>query len=139
MKPSVARLWRPAALVGALVLAAAPSLAQTPPAGEPAPGRYQFQPVEGGLARLDTATGEITICRIDPATLACDMEPAAAGAASPRASSATAPSVEGRAEAAEDEEFERALGRMKRVFRAFGDIAKEIEAEPPPAAAPDRT
>lgn len=132
MKPSVARLPMRTALLAALVLCAGPALAQAPPGEEPAPGRYQFQPVEGGLARLDTATGEIVLCRIDPARLACEM-----GAAAPAASAAVPrPS----AEAGEEAEFERALGRMKRVFRTFGDIAREFEAEtPPPAPGPSRT
>lgn len=137
MKPSVARLPLSAAVLAVSALFALPAFAQTPsvvptPAGEPAPGRYQFQPVEGGLARLDTATGEIRICRVDPVRMECDPAPPARSpeALAPRAS----------AEGRDDAEFERALGRMKRVFRAFGDIARDFEAETPPAAAaPDRT
>lgn len=125
MKPRVA----PLSLMVALL--ASPVFAQAPPTPEGPNGRYQFQPVEGGLARLDTATGEVAVCRIDPVRMACDFDaaPPAAGVAPipPRAS----------AEASDEAEFERSLERMKRVFRAFGDIARDLEAPPP--AMPDRT
>ncbi|KQT54502.1 hypothetical protein ASG43_02605 [Aureimonas sp. Leaf454] len=132
-----------AILLLAALCSAAPVLAQTAPGGEPAPGRYQFQPVEGGLAKLDTATGEITICRVDPARMVCDPDAAPRGpvAVSPSGPSSGSvvppPPVAGR----EDEEFDKALDRMKRVFRAFGDVAREFEgAEPAPSSPePNRT
>lgn len=129
MKPNLASLPILAACF------ASPAVAQMPaPAGEPAAGRYQFQPVEGGLARLDTATGEIAICRVDPVHLACDLGPAA-----PAAGPAAAPSRPP-ADGADDAEFDRALGRMKRALRAFGDIARDFEDNAPPATpVPNRT
>lgn len=128
MKPSVACLPFLAAL------AASPAFAQTPPSAEPAPGRYQFQPVEGGLARLDTATGEVSICRLDPVLMACDMAPSTSAKGAAMAEPRPSP------EAADEAEFERALGRMKRVFRTFGDIAREFETETAPSAPqPNRT
>ncbi len=37
-----------------------------------APGRYQIAPVEGGIARLDTQTGVIVMCRNEDGELFCD-------------------------------------------------------------------
>ena len=109
---------------------AVPALAQTAPGAGPMPGRYQFQPVEGGLAKLDTATGEITICRLDPARMVCDP----ASSAPPDAASAPLrPPVADR----EDEDFDKSLDRMKRVFRAFGDVAREFDGTRPAQATPE--
>jgi hypothetical protein len=37
----------------------------------PPPGRYAFMQTEGGILRLDTATGDITLCKISGSMLTC--------------------------------------------------------------------
>ncbi len=105
-------------------LAAPAAAAQSLVPGPNAPGRYEMQPVAGGIARLDTVTGEVTLCRVDGGALRC--VPSVSGpavAAAPRAGVG-----------ADDAELDRAIGRMTRLFRAFRDVAREIEGED---AAPD--
>ena len=34
-------------------------------------GRYEMQPVEGGIARLDTVTGAVTLCRLRGEAIRC--------------------------------------------------------------------
>jgi hypothetical protein len=53
----------------ALVTFAAPAMAEA--------GRYQLQPVEGGIVRLDTATGAMDFCRSTGAGLECKEAAAA--------------------------------------------------------------
>lgn len=42
-------------------------------AQEPAPGRYSMQKTDSGIARLDTQTGEVTLCREANGELLCRM------------------------------------------------------------------
>lgn len=133
------------ALVGgaALVVAGGAAMAQSlVPDTASTNGRYQMQPVEGGVARLDTATGEMSFCRIEQGRMACQPseEDRVRLEARIRELSSPVPVVpEGRAEAltpqplsptGEDAEIDRAIGRMKQVFRAFRDIAREFEDVP---------
>jgi hypothetical protein len=62
------------------------SLAGAAQAAEP--GRFQLQAIEGGVARLDTATGALDYCRTTPTGLDC--APALAAPAAP-ARAAAAP------------------------------------------------
>jgi hypothetical protein len=48
----------------ALALAASPAIAQTP-------GRFTFQPIDGGIMRLDTETGHVSHCTKAGDSLAC--------------------------------------------------------------------
>lgn len=113
------------------------------------PGRYQLQPVEGGVVKLDTATGDMTLCKAVSGSLDC----APAGSAS----TAAAPSVaalQARIEALEkkvaalgktgslpsDEEVDRSLSIMEKFMRRFMGLAHEMDRENPhPDALPQKT
>lgn len=55
------------------LLAAAGLCLATPAFAETGGGRYQLQAVEGGVVRLDTATGQMDFCRTTGAGLACEL------------------------------------------------------------------
>lgn len=112
------------------------ALAEDAPAG-----RYQLQPVAGGVVRLDTATGELMLCKTDAGTLAC----APSTAANPMG--ATEPSdlaaLKARVDALErqmasgnrganlptDAEVDRSLSIMEKFMRRFMGLAKELDQE----------
>jgi hypothetical protein len=60
-----------------LVLAASPALAQGEASKSDAPGgderRYQFNPVEGGSLRLDTRSGQVSLCSRRATGWACAL------------------------------------------------------------------
>lgn len=70
-----------------VIIAAIAALAAAGAAQAAEPGRFQLQPIEGGIARLDTQTGALDYCRTTPTGLDC--APALAAPAAPaRAASA---------------------------------------------------
>ncbi|ASY67627.1 hypothetical protein AB395_0000183 [Sinorhizobium fredii CCBAU 45436] len=110
------------------------------PAGaqQPAPGRFSMQKSETGFARLDTETGEVTLCREKNGELICRM------AADERAAfereldlltkrvEALEKAVQGGATAVKpdlptDEEIDRTMSIMERMMRKFMDIVKDLE------------
>ena len=64
-----------AAIFLALACLISPALAQTD-TSKPTPdcenGRYTMSPVEGGVMRLDTRTGQVSLCRQKPDAWACE-------------------------------------------------------------------
>jgi hypothetical protein len=50
------------ALAGALIIGLAGVALAAPPGGEEKPGRFTMQPADGGFLRLDTATGDVSLC-----------------------------------------------------------------------------
>ena len=140
----------------ALVLSGQGASAQSLVAAAPAAGRYAMQPVEGGIARLDTATGEVSLCRIDAGGMTCQpsREDRERLEARIRELSGEAPASEGgiarrgpepapaTPDTEDDAEFDKALGRMKQVFRAFREITRDFGDDAPalsPDIDPDRT
>lgn len=118
-------------------------------------GRYQLEKSSDGYVRLDTKTGEMSICRQQQGQLVCRV------AAEERAAfqeeidrlDLALESLERRVTAFEndprfrsnglpnDEEFERTLGYMEKFLRRFRDIIEDFDkpsgnGEP---HAPDRT
>ncbi len=59
-------------LVAALGLAALPALAQAPDSES---GRYSFHPVSEGLLRLDTRTGQVSLCARQTSGYSCTAVP----------------------------------------------------------------
>ncbi len=128
-------------LAGLAVLAGGPAGAQ-----DAGPGaRYQMQPVEGGVVRLDTSTGTIDFCRVEAATVTCD---AAAGAAD----TSRLDALEARVEALEQgsralvdrDDADYAVDQMRKLFSGFADIVKDLERDlgrdaPEETLPPDRT
>lgn len=68
---------KPFALVSAAVLFASPAIAQSVDAPKPVPdsenGRYTMSPVDGGVMRLDTRSGQVSICRRKVEAWACEV------------------------------------------------------------------
>ncbi|SJZ68274.1 hypothetical protein [Consotaella salsifontis] len=97
-------------LTAALLVAfAGEAAAQAGPLHPPAQaGRYQMQPVEGGVARLDTETGELTLCRIEGSAMSC-AAPTSAEALPPAASSPDALDA-----------LEQRVGRLEEAMRVVG-------------------
>jgi hypothetical protein len=122
-------------------------------AQEPAPGRFSMQKAETGFARLDTETGEVTLCQEKNGELVCRM------AADERAAfereldlltkrvEALEKAVQSGAAAAKpdlptDEEIDRTMSIMERMMRKFMDIVKELEGRDPTedgGPVPDKT
>ncbi|QRY66602.1 hypothetical protein JVX98_19630 [Ensifer sp. PDNC004] len=107
-------------------------------AQDPAPGRYSMQKSETGIARLDTQTGEVSLCQEKDGQLVCRM------AADERAAfeqeldllTKRVEALEKTAKAGEsvakqdlpaEEEIDRAMGIMERMMRRFMDIVKDLE------------
>jgi hypothetical protein len=63
-------------MLTAFLLAATPALAQGADAPKAAPdsenGRYTMSPVEGGVMRLDSRTGQVSLCRRKIDAWACE-------------------------------------------------------------------
>lgn len=107
-------------------------------AEEVSPGRYSMQKAETGLARLDTETGEVSLCRENNGELVCRMA-ADERAAFERELDLLTKRVEALERAVEsgetarkpdlpdDEEIDRAMGIMEKMMRKFMEIAKELE------------
>ncbi|MDX3926480.1 MAG: hypothetical protein QHC90_11845 [Shinella sp.] len=114
-----------------LLLAASGALAE----GE---GRYQMERTGGGFVRLDTVTGEVSLCREANGQITCRM------AADERAAfekeldllTARVEALEERSNSGatglkprlpSDEEIDRAMGVMERMIQRFMGIVKNFE------------
>ncbi|MEZ5810187.1 MAG: hypothetical protein R3D45_02140 [Rhizobiaceae bacterium] len=115
-------------------------------------GRYQLETSKDGFVRLDTETGEMSICAKQGSQLVCRA------AAEERAAfqeeidrlDRTIEALEKRIamlesgsrpgnELPSDEEFERTLGFMEKFMRRFMDIIENFDRTPGGGQAPDRT
>ncbi|KQS65206.1 hypothetical protein ASG39_08080 [Rhizobium sp. Leaf371] len=135
--------------VVALLIGVTPALSQAP-----APGRYSMQKTDTGIARLDTQTGEVTLCQEKAGDLVCRM------AADERtAYDLELDLLEKRVETLEkavkdapegfsprlptQEEIDQTMGIMDRMLRSFMGIARDFgrewqgEEKTPPAPDPD--
>ncbi|TFF19132.1 hypothetical protein E3C22_20385 [Jiella endophytica] len=100
------------------------------------PGRYEIVRIDGVVARLDTATGQLASCRVAAETIRCGKAPAAG---EPQPFEARIRALERRVSALESElaeggsaltgsdETDIAIERMQKLFRGFADIVKELE------------
>ena len=61
------RMLMPVIALGGMVAASAVA------AQEPAPGRYAMQKTDSGIARLDTQTGEVSLCQEKDGDIVCRM------------------------------------------------------------------
>ena len=127
-------------LIFAATFLAGPAMAE----GE---GRYRMDKTEGGFVRLDTATGEVSLCRERDGQIVCRMaadERAAfekeldlltkrvealekAGAGGQTAAKPSLPS---------DEEIDRTMSIMEKMMQRFMGIVKDLEGEE--EAAPEK-
>ncbi|WEX79100.1 hypothetical protein PYH37_002756 [Sinorhizobium numidicum] len=107
-------------------------------AQEEAPGRYSMQKSETGFARLDTLTGEVSLCQEKNAELVCRMA-ADQRAAFERELDLLTKRVEALENAVKsgetavkpdiptDEEIDRTMSIMERMMRKFMEIVKDLE------------
>ncbi|MBD0413235.1 hypothetical protein [Oryzicola mucosus] len=118
--------------------------------------RYQLEKTENGYVRMDTRTGEMSICEEKSAQLVCrvaaDERTAMQDEVDRLRGDVSAlhdrvikleNSLSARLESKlpSDEEFEKTMGYMERFFRSFMGIVKEQEADKPssPAPLPNKT
>lgn len=118
--------------------------------------RYQMEKTEKGYVRMDTQTGEMSICEDRDGQLVCKLAADERSALQDEIDRLQAEledldqrvvKLEGSlAQKFEltlpsEEEFEKTMGYMERFFRSFLDIVKDFENEKTgqPAPAPDRT
>lgn len=119
--------------------------------------RYQMEKTEKGYVRMDTQTGEMSICEERDSQLVCKLaadertalqdeigrlqtELKAIDERIVKLESSLAQKLESKLPT--DEEFEKSLGYMERFFRSFMGIVKDFEKEEQAdktAPAPDRT
>ena len=128
------RMLMPVLVLGG-IFAAFPAFAQ-----EPAPGRYAMQKTDSGIARLDTQTGEVSLCQEKDGEIVCRMA----------ADERTAFELEldlltKRVETLEKavgegqtslkprlptkEEIDQTMSVMERMMRSFMGIVKDLESE----------
>lgn len=153
------------ALVGgaAIMVAGGAAMAQSL-VPQSSASRYSMQPVDGGVARLDTQTGEISLCQVEDGQMRCETSEEERALledrirklsdevatlrdgrtldddAEPHAFQPPALPAPSEKVLPDDAELDKALGQMKHIFRAFRDIARELDDEKPaPEHAPNRT
>ncbi|WP_438750386.1 hypothetical protein [Pararhizobium sp. O133] len=128
------RMLMPVVALGGLLSAFA-AMAQ-----EPAPGRYAMQKTDSGIARLDTQTGEVSLCQEKDGEIICRM------AADERTAfeleldlltkrietleKATANGQSGlKPRLPSKEEIDQTMSIMERMMRSFMGIVKDLEDE----------
>ncbi|MEA3536231.1 hypothetical protein [Rhizobium sp. CC-YZS058] len=124
-------------------------------AEEAAPGRYAMQRVEGGIARLDTQTGEVTLCQEAEGQMTCRMAADEKTAYDLELDLLTK-RVEALEKAAEptaerfsprlptQEEIDQTMGLMERMMRSFMGIVRDLDGgerspAPEPGSQPQKT
>lgn len=134
MKNALIKTARPFALAGAIVLAGMTATI----AAEA--GRFVMEPMGEGFVRMDTQTGEMSVCKMDGDEVICRL-----GADERSALLDAIDELEGRVAILErrlnagagdaimrdglpdPEEFERGLGYMEEFMRRFMGIVNEME------------
>ena len=126
-------------------------------AQQPASSRYVMEKTEDGFVRLDTRTGEMSICKEQGDQLVCRL-----AADERRAMEEILADLSARVDALEqrlegpvpmdkrtdipdEEELDRAVGAMQKMMRSFFDMVDEFRndfddrPELPPEPVPDKT
>lgn len=139
-------------LAGALILGLAGGSIAAQPPGSPTidakPGRFTLQPAEGGFVRLDTATGDVSICAGTGAAFECkpvrddrDMQREIARLVDENkelkaeiqrlegvlGSDGGAGKPKPRLELPSEEDVDKALGYVERMFKKFRDKLRELD------------
>jgi hypothetical protein len=140
-------------VTGALVLglAAASSAAEppAPTAPDERPGRFTMQPADGGLLRLDTATGDVSLCARAGASFECkpvkddrDMQREIAKLADENKElkaeikrleemlglDGGAEKPKPKLELPSEEDVDKALSYLERMFKKFRDKLRELDS-----------
>jgi hypothetical protein len=129
--------------VSAAPAAAPPGAAAAPPdAADSANGRFAMTPVVDGFLRLDTRTGQVSLCTLASGQVQCRAsadERAALEAEIDRLASenkrlkAAAPAPPQAAEVEEERRFDRALDRAERLMRRMMQLFRDPAAKTPPS------
>ncbi|OBZ97192.1 hypothetical protein ADU59_02700 [Pararhizobium polonicum] len=120
------------------VFAAFTALAQ-----EPAPGRYAMQKTDSGIARLDTQTGEVSLCQEKDGDIVCRMAADERTAfeleldlLTKRVEALEKTAAEGQTSLKPrlptKEEIDQTMSVMERMMRSFMGIVKDLEGEEKP-------
>jgi hypothetical protein len=131
------RMLMPVVTLGG-VFAAFAALAQ-----EPAPGRYAMQKTDSGIARLDTQTGEVSLCQEKNGDIVCRMAADERTAfeleldlLTKRVETLEKTASEGplgiKPRLPTKEEIDQTMGVMERMMRSFMGIVKDLESEEKP-------
>ncbi|TKT74202.1 hypothetical protein [Aquamicrobium sp. LC103] len=124
-----------------LMAAAILSFAMAPAASAQDVERYRLEKTDDGYVRMDTVTGQMSICEERNAQLVCKLAAEERGAYEDRldemlgkieALEERVAKLEGSSPTAglpSEEEFEQSLGYMERFFRRFMDIVKDFGTE----------
>ncbi|MDP2119336.1 MAG: hypothetical protein Q8K28_05470 [Hoeflea sp.] len=135
-----------------VLLMSAPALSQ-----EPIPNRFTMEKTENGFVRLDTLTGELSICSEKSGQMVCRMSAderrafeetlsdlsARVAALEQRLDALAPPS--GLQDIPDEAELDRALGAMEKMMRRFFGMVEELQRDfdtspkTPPEPIPDRT
>ena len=150
------RSVRTMAAAACLVAATGVALAAPPTTGGSQPGRYTMQPTDGGFLRLDTATGDMSVCKPSGDTFECrpvkdDRDLQAEIARLVKENKELKDEIKRlddmlglngdkskggpKFELPSEQDVDKALSYLERMFRKFRDKMKELE-EPGPGNAP---
>jgi hypothetical protein len=130
----------PIAIAAGAAPARAEASAATTDAGDSANGRFAMTPVADGFLRLDTRTGQTSLCTVSSGQVQCRSgadERAALQAEIDRLArenaglKAAAPPQTAQDE--EDRRFDRALDRAERFMRRMLQLFRESGEKPPPS------
>ncbi|MBL0936597.1 MAG: hypothetical protein IBJ07_17770 [Rhizobiaceae bacterium] len=136
-----------------LVAAAALFATLSAPAHAQETERYRLERTDTGFVRMDTATGQMSVCEERSGQLVCRTSTDERVAYEERIDDlerrvealerqAGAGSDDGTRVLPSEEEFERSLGYMKRFFQNFFDVVEDWEKglrKPDEEPVPDRT
>ena len=132
----------PIAIAAGAAPARAEASAATTDAGDSANGRFAMTPVADGFLRLDTRTGQTSLCTVSSGQVQCRAgadERAALQAEIDRLArenaglKAAAPPSPQTAQDEEDRRFDRALDRAERFMRRMLQLFREFGDKPPPS------
>jgi hypothetical protein len=146
MPPCIARFKsaRHAALVvSALAVLTATAMAADPPRPDTASGRFTMHPADGGFLRLDTQTGQMSMCQRSGGAWACNSLPDErlalerenqelknsvkrledmAGVGEPRQSEKSP-----MAKLPTEDDVDKAMSYVQRMLKKFKDKVRELE------------
>jgi len=136
-------------LAGVLVAGLTCAATAAPPSSEEKPGRFTMQPAEGGFLRLDTVTGDVSLCARAGSSFECkpvkddrDLQAEVARLADENKDlKAEIKRLEGmlgldgspaqpkpKLELPTEEDVDKALSYLERMFKKFRDKLKEFDS-----------